>query len=209
MTGQTVSGYAPLLALALAVPLVASSQPPGAGAPAPELTAVEGRRLAEKLTRIIEFEARGDAAPQTVVLREREVNAYFRFQGASLLPDGVRDPRVTLGEDGQIAAHATVDLDAVAQARPRSVLDPLSYLQGTVEVTARGRLETASGMGRITVESVAVGSIPVPRLVLDELVRHYSRTETHPHGIDLDDPFPLPYRIDEVRVDTGEAVIVQ
>ena len=175
----------------------------------PPLTADEGRRLEEKLSQISDYEALGESTPHTVVLREREINAYLRFQGAPSLPDGVRDPHLTLGNGGRIESRAIVDLDAVSQNQPRGVFDPLAYLSGALEVVASGTLDAADGLGRVMVEAVSVGGIPVPRVVLDELVRHYTRNELHPEGIDLDAPFALPYDIDEISIDVGQATVVQ
>ena len=144
-----------------------------------------------------------------VVLLEREVNAYLRFQAASQLPPGVAEPHITLARGGRVVARARIDLDAVAAGRERSVLDPLSYLRGNLPVTASGILEVRDGIGRIQVESVTVAGLPVPALVLDLLVRFHSRSAAYPLGFDLADPFELPYRIREIDVAAGQAVIVQ
>ena len=208
--GHTVSGRAPAVVLALVLPMAigfhAGGFSPREQAP---LTTDEGHRLAEKLAQIVDHAAREVETPQTVVLTEREVNAYLRFQGASLLPLGVQDAHLTLETRGGIGGRAVVDLDAVSQSRERGLFDPLAYLGGTLEVTAQGSLEAADGVGQIAVQSVSVGGVPVPQMVLEELVRHYSRSETHPDGIDLAEPFALPYRIDQVTIDVGEAVVVQ
>ena len=172
-------------------------------------TAEDGQRLAARLARIIDRGSRDSDRPQTVVLPEREVNAYLRFQAASELPPGVTEPRVTLADGGRVVARARIDLDAVAAARERGVLDPLRYLRGNLPVAASGTLEARDGSGRIEVESVTVADLPVPAVVLDLLVRFHTRSAAFPLGFDLADPFELPYRIREIRVAAGEAVIVQ
>ena len=172
-------------------------------------TAEEGQRLAAKLARIIDRGSRDSDRRQRVVLLEREVNAYLRYQAASQLPQGVAEPHVTLARGGRVVARARIDLDAVAAARERSVLDPLSYLRGNLPVAASGVLEARNGTGRIQVESVTVAGLPVPALVLDLLVRFHSRSAAFPLGFDLADPFDLPYGIREIHVAAGEAVVVQ
>lgn len=172
-------------------------------------TAEDGQRLAAKLARIIDRGSRSSEGRRRVVLLEREVNAYLRFQAASQLPPGVAEPRITLARGGRVVARARIDLDAVAAGRERSVLDPLSYLRGNLPVTASGILEVRDGIGRIQVESVTVAGLPVPALVLDLLVRFHSRSAAYPLGFDLADPFELPYRIREIDVAAGQAVIVQ
>ena len=64
-------------------------------------------------------------------------------------------------------------------------------------------------MGRFQLESAAVGGMPIPKLVLQEIVGYYSRTPQNPSGINLDDPFALPARIREIQVQRGQAIVVQ
>jgi hypothetical protein len=40
-------------------------------------------------------------------------------------------------------------------------------------------------------------------------VSYYSKTPENPSGINIDDPFALPARIREIRVERGQAIIVQ
>lgn len=172
-------------------------------------TAEDGQRLAARLARIIDRGSRDSDRRQTVVLPEREVNAYLRFQAASQLPAGVTEPHVTMTGGGRVVARARIDLDAVAAGRERGVLDPLSYLRGNLPVEASGILEARGGSGRIEVESVRIAGLPVPALLLDLLVRFHTRREAFPLGFDLAEPFELPYRIREIRVAAGEAIVVQ
>ena len=64
--------------------------------------------------------------PRVLVLYEREVNGYLRFQAASSLPVGVADPSLSLDDDGRVSAQASVDLNAVGSSQPRGALDPPS-----------------------------------------------------------------------------------
>ena len=70
-------------------------------------------------------------------------------------------------------------------------------------------LRNCNGVGRFQLESASVSSIPVPKLLLQEIVSYYSRTPDNPSGISLDDPFALPARIREIQVERGQAIIVQ
>jgi hypothetical protein len=95
------------------------------------------------------------------------------------------------------------------QKNPTSLLDPMNYLMGRLPVTAVGVLKTSDGVGRFQLESASVSSIPVPKILLQEIVSYYSRTPENPSGISLDDPFSLPARIREIQVERGQAIIVQ
>jgi hypothetical protein len=141
---------------------------------------------------------------------EGEVNSYILFEASEQIPTGVVDPYITIVGDGRVAGRAVVDLDAVRkQKNPTSLLDPMNYLMGRLQVTATGVLRTSNGVGRFELESAAISRVPVPKLLLQEIVSYYSRTAQNPAGINLDDPFDLPARIREIQVQRGQAIIVQ
>ena len=85
----------------------------------------------------------------------------------------------------------------------------MNYLMGKLPVTATGVLKTSDGVGRFELESAAISRVPVPKILLQEIVSYYSRTPENPAGIGLDDPFALPARIREIQVQRGQAIIVQ
>ena len=177
------------------------------------LTVEDGQRLEPKIVEILENASRAtdDSETETAVVKlpEREVNAYLRFQGAAQFPPGVTDPWVSMRGEGRVSAAATVDLDAVRYVRERELWDPLRYVGGRGGVIAQGTFHTGEGVGLLEIESVTVGGVPMPTAVLRELVRYYSRSESRPEGFDPSEPFPLPYRIREVFVGEGRAVITQ
>ena len=177
--------------------------------PAEPLTADEGRQLEQKLSEIFRNAATPSDDPRTVVIDAREVNAYFRFQGAGLLPAGVAGPALSLLGKGRVSAAATVDLDQVRNQRARGVLDPLRYVSGRLQVTATGVLHASEHVGRLEIESARIGAVPMPTAVLLELMRFYTRTVQQPDGVDLAQPFALPHEIESVRVERDQAVIVQ
>lgn len=171
----------------------------------PPLTPAEGQRLAETLDAIVGHSGAPGSPPRTITLTERGINAYLRFQAASLLPPVIGESRMRLLGDGRLSARALVDLDRLRAERPRGPLDPLRYLGGQVEVIAVGALRTAAGVGQFEIESVHVESVPVPVVLLVEAVRAHRGSG----GFDLTAPFRLPYGIDELRVEPARAVVVQ
>lgn len=141
---------------------------------------------------------------------ENEVNSYLVYDAKDQIPAGVVEPSVTIIGTGRLSGRAVVDLDAVRKAKASaSILDPTNYLTGRLPVTAIGVLTTQNGTGRFQLESASVGGIPVPKILLQEIVSYYSRTPEKPAGIGLDDPFALPSRIREIQVERGQAIIVQ
>jgi hypothetical protein len=143
-------------------------------------------------------------------ITENEVNSYLVYDAREQLPAGVVEPSLTIVGTGRLAGRAVVDLDAVRKAKASaSILDPTNYLTGRLPVTATGVLTTNNGIGRFQLESATVGGVPVPKILLQEIVSYYSRTPDNPSGIGLDDPFALPARIREIQVERGQAIIVQ
>lgn len=143
------------------------------------------------------------------VLTEPEVNAYLFWDPDDVLPAGVTEPRLELAGDGRVSARAVVDLTAIRQQRERGWLDPLAYVGGRVPVTASGVIRARGGLATLDLTGATVAGVSVPKSVLQELVSYYTRSPQFPDGVDLDDPFPLPAGIREVRVGTGEATVIQ
>ena len=173
------------------------------------LTLEDGARLEHKLISILGHADTESSEARVTPLLEPEINAFLRFQGASSLPTGITTSTVRIGAAELVSAEAIVDLDVIRQQQARTWLDPLRYLTGRLRVTASGTVRSGGGVARIDIQSVTVAGIPVPVLVLQELVRHFTRTLDHPDGTRLDGPIPLPYRITKLQLSPGQAVIVQ
>ena len=142
---------------------------------------------------------------------EDELNSWFAYQGQPLLPTGLLQPQITIVGQGQVMGQAVVDLDAIgAKRRPSGgSFDPFSLLAGKVPISVTGTLQTREGMGRFDVQSAAISGVPIPTTLLQELLGYYSRTPERPEGLRLDAAFPLPAKIRQIEVGTGQAVVVQ
>src|SRR6185295_1321900 len=150
------------------------------------------------------------AGPRRTSFTESELNSWFAYRSAEVMPTGVSEPRVTLVGNGKVKAAATVDLEAIAKQRSSGrTLDPWSYLGGRLPVTLSGVLRTENGMGRFDLEEAAISGIPVPASVLADIVSYYSRSDSDPEGVRLNDNFRLPSQIKQIEMGAGQAVIVQ
>ena len=175
------------------------------------LSKTDADSLERKLAALI---ARGattevEARPLRTVITDREVNAYFKHQGAAQLPQGVINPIITILDGGRVTGTITVDLDAVRKSRERGWTDPLSYISGKIDLHAIGRLRGANGKGVFELESATLGTVPVPKTLLQEIVSFYTKTAESPAGFSLDQPFDLPQKIRQVDLQRGSATIVQ
>jgi len=200
---QTAVRYAvPGLAALLAAAVTAqSSRPP---------VREDSDRFRAKVDAISRHAEKTPAGPLVTRITELELNAYLAFDGREQLPKGLTEPRVTVLPGLDLSGTATVDLDAIRQQREsRGWLDPLNYLSGTLAVAIVGHLEAAGGQARFALVSAKVGGVPVPKVVVQELVTYYSKTDANPRGINIDDPYPLPARIREIEIRPGEALVKQ
>lgn len=152
----------------------------------------------------------GRAGSKRTSLSESELNSWFAFRAQPVIPKGISEPKITIIGGGRVAGQAIVDLDAVAKKRATGgMLDPWSYIGGRVPVSVTGVLHTKEGVGRFELQSAEVSGVPVPKMLLQELLSYYSRTPDHPQGISLENPFDLPAGIRSIEVGQGQAVVVQ
>ena len=170
----------------------------------------EAQTMKEKVAAIAGHAARPVGQGRRTMVTENEVNSYLLYEAGDELPVGVVEPSVTILGTGRVSGRAVVDLDAVRKSsNSTSLFDLRSYLTGHLPVTAVGVLRTANGVGRFELQSATVGVVPIPKLVLQEIVAYYSKSASKPGGISLDDQFELPARIREIQVERGQAIIVQ
>lgn len=166
--------------------------------------------LQSKLEAIVRFGAIPRLETLSTVVHEREVNAYVWTYLMGDLPPGVTNPRVEIVGDSVLRGSVVLDMDAYRASRPPSQgIDPLALLSGKLTARVRGRLLTSDGVGRFELEQADLAGIPLPSVLVQQLLSHYSRTPDQPDGVRLDEPFDLPVSIREIRVQPREAVVVQ
>jgi hypothetical protein len=171
------------------------------------------RRDADSLLRkIITIQQYGTAplpGARLTPITEAELNSFLRFVAGPQLPPGVVDPYLRMAGEGRVEGRAVVDLDRVRTARTRGWLDPMNLLTGRLLVSATGSLSASNGMARFDLSYASIAGVPIPKIVLAELVAFYSQSPDYPRGVGLDDPFPLPSRVTEIHVQTGQTVVIQ
>lgn len=150
------------------------------------------------------------STPRLTTITERELNAYFRYDARDEFPAGVSEPTLTILGDGRVVARAVVDLDAVRDGQESSGwLNPMRFLSGRLPITASGVVDCQHGTGRFQLDSAEVSGVPIPKSLLQQVLSYYSRTPENPQGLSLDDAIELPAGIREIRVQPGQAIVVQ
>jgi hypothetical protein len=179
-------------------------------AAAPQISREQGNSLARKIDAINENATAKLATPKRTPITEPEVNSYLAFNIKEKIPRGLAEPHIRLLGNGQLAGRVLVDMDDFKRGRSSGgMLDPLSYISGQVPVTARGVFGTQDGKGQFQLIAAEMNGYPLPKPLVQELVRYFSRTANNPTGFNIDEPFNLPAKIREITVNPAESIVVQ
>jgi len=145
-------------------------------------------------------------AGSRVVLTSAELNAYARQQVAAVAPDGVRDPKLELG-DGTATATALIDFGKLRRAGGNPPGAILSYLlDGERPVSITARIHSSQGTATVDVQQVAISGMVIEGRLLDFLIHNYLM-EAYP-AAKVGEPFALGHRIERLDVQPSAVGIV-
>jgi hypothetical protein len=182
----------------------ASSVPP----PRTPLSREQADSLARKLESLTgATPAKKKAPPRSVLLTEGEINSYLNLV---LLPTVPTVTNVELRiDDGSLTATGLVDIDQIKRRLTLSPWNPVSFLRGRVAVNVSGRYANAGrdGLGRVTIDEVRAGNVPIPISMIEQLVASSTRSAALPDGLDIREPFPLPPPVRGLRLQAGKALL--
>jgi hypothetical protein len=191
-----------LAALALLLTAPAAS----VAAPRAPVSREQANSLAQKIESLAAPAAK-KAAPRVVLFTEGEINSYLNLV---LLPavSAVRNVDVRI-ENGQLTATGLVDIDQVKRQLTLSPWNPVSFLKGRLEVNVSGRYTNVGreGLGRVTIDEVRAGSVPIPISVVEQIVARSTRCTALPDGIDIQEPFRLPPPVRGLSLQPGKAIL--
>jgi hypothetical protein len=176
-----------------------------AASAADELSEAAARTLETKIASIANPESRQPASYQPIVVTETEANSYLTYRGYEFLPPALHDPEIRIAPD-HLTARAKVDFDELGEIGAKTDDWGARFLamvfKGQQEVTATGKLETANGQGKVTLDSMTVGGTSIPAGFVNFMVQNYVEKE---YKIDLSKPFDLPDHVTHIEVGTGRA----
>ncbi len=199
-----------LIVVAIALPIAVSAQVESSRLGSKRDSERMQKNLSAMLVRAGSPPAKGKAAPPLrTTFTDRELNAWLADDGKTNVPAGLVSPMITFTGPGTLTVQALVDLDAVRKSRERGWLDPFAYLQGTLVLSMKGSLSGSGGLATFDVASAMLGNVPVPRMLLQELITYYSKSPDVPDGITLAKPFPLPAGVRDLAIQRGSATVVQ
>jgi len=148
----------------------------------------------------------GKAKPGSVFrFTPGELNAWVRTKAPTVIHDGFRQPRLTLGS-GEAGASALIDFLKVRHAS--GVETPwlvAKLIQGEKLVTARATIRSAHGRATVHLVRVEIGGLAVTGAALDFLVQNFFRP-FYPDA-KIDEPFELAGDVDRIEVTPAEALV--
>jgi hypothetical protein len=164
----------------------------------------ESSRSAQQKFELIEKQQAPSGA--RVVFSQDEINSYLRYDFASEIPSGVTDPFIRL-ETGRVIGRAMVDFAEWQAANGESPGPLIGWmLRGRRQVEVTCRYTSGDGSGRVDVESVRIGDVPISPSVVTFLIEHVVQPR-YPAAV-VGRPVPLSHNLREVRIELGRAVAV-
>jgi hypothetical protein len=167
-------------------------------------------QLKEKVDQVI---ANGELDPvpaKTTSFTEAELNSILNGQIADWIPKGLSEPQVRLLGNDRFSLRVIVDIDEFKRQRKRQTsAGPLNFLSGKLPAFVRGDLITANGKAQFKLQSTEVNGIPLPRALALDLLSTHTKTRTHPEGFDIEKPFDLPAKIQKLKINPAEIIVIQ
>jgi hypothetical protein len=145
----------------------------------------ESRSASEKLDRI----SLGKMDPgERITLTQSEINSFLRYDYAELIPEGIRNLRVVFESDTGIVS-GRADFSRLSEAQDAATRLLLMMLRGEHDFVARVRYVSADGQARADVDSFQVDGREL-------------------EGFALGQPTSLGNNLDQIRLETGQAIVV-
>lgn len=162
----------------------------------------ESRSAAQKLDRI----SLDEMDPgERITLTQSEINSFLAYDYAGLIPEGIRNLRVVFeANTGIVSGRA--DFARLAEAQDPATRLLLMMLQGEHDFVARVRYVAAGGQARADVDSFQIDGRELKGPILDWIVQNYVATDIE--GFALGQPVPLGHNLDEIRLESGQAIVV-
>ncbi len=136
-----------------------------------------------------------------IQVSEAELESYLIYSLQDDIPAKVDSAKVDLGQD-------TVGLDTqltfTANATGNPMVDAL--VGGTHNLLFKGKLVAGHARGKFDLQEVRVDGIPVPNIFIQTLFKKYVKPN-YPEA-DLNEPFDIPWGIEELKIQPGKAIVV-
>ena len=146
------------------------------------------------------------AAGARIWIGVKELNAYAAVEALQVVPKGLRNPRLELGQ-GSAVAYASVDLLKVQELKA-SPPNPLFawFLSGERPLEIKARIQSGQGRATVYLDEMSLSGVSARGVVLDFLVENFL-LPFYPTAA-IGRPFALQHGVERVEVTPAGVTIV-
>ena len=168
-----------------------------------EVSPKAAKALQEKIDKIqnAENDPQHKRGSRRVEVSESELESYLLYSLKEDIPARVDSADVQIGQD-TVSLDTQITFSANATGNP--VADAL--VGGTHNLFVKGKLVGQEGRGKFDLQEVRVDGIPVPNVLIQTLIKKYVNPK-YPE-VDLNEPFDMPWKIQEVKLVPSKATVV-
>jgi hypothetical protein len=160
--------------------------------------------LAQSAQRKLDIIQSGKAKPGAVfVFSVAELNSWARYKLPGIVPEGVRNPRLELG-NGTATGYALVNLLKVRHGQGLETNWFISKLiDGEKPVKVNVRIDSAHGKATVYLKRVEISGLAISGSTLDFLIDNFFKP-LYPDS-KIDEPFELADNVDHIEVHPADA----
>jgi len=136
-----------------------------------------------------------------VELSEDELESYVLYSLKADIPAQIDSIDVQLVPD---VISSGTQITFTSNATGNAVVDAL--VGGTHNLFLKGKLVGHEGRGKFDLQEIQVDGIPVPNVLIQALIKRYVKPK-YPE-VDLNEPFDLPWEIQEIKLEQGKATVI-
>jgi hypothetical protein len=161
------------------------------------------KSLQSKIDAIKQAHEENGRAPRAsrVEISEIELESYMLFEMKDEIPARMDSFDVQLAS-GTVAAQTQLTFSSDATGNP--LID--AVVGGTHDLFVKGGLSATGGRGKFELLEVRVDGIPVPKILIETLIDKYVKPK-YPE-IDIDQPFEMPWGIEDLTIDQTKVTIL-
>jgi hypothetical protein len=168
-----------------------------------ELSPKAAKILQEKIDAVKAAEDNPKHKPgsERVEVSEIELESYLLYSLKEDIPAQIDSADVQLDRD---TIGLETQITFTSNATGNSVVDAL--VGGTHNLFLKGKLVAQERRGKFDLQDVRVDGIPVPNVLIQALIKKYVKPK-YP-AVDLNEPFDMPWGIEELKLEAGKATVV-
>lgn len=170
----------------------------------PSIVLAASSPLVEQVSRKLDLIENHRARPGSVIIfPATDLNAWSRAKATEVVPEGLRQPRLELG-NGTATAYALVDFLKLRHASGVETNWLVAKLiQGEKPVKVTATIQSAKGRATVHLTSVEIGGLAVSGAPLDFLIQTFFMP-LYPDA-QIDKPFPLADGVERIEITPAEA----